>query len=109
MEIDRTEKVGLETNPISDYNTFLKRLQIRRKMTPVTLTVLQKPQAVQHPLSPTLLKTPPILPATEADQDDEEDLVTEQVSVSEVKKFLRMGWWMKPRGCRPGNPVPVPG
>ena len=51
-------------------------------MTPVTLTVLQKPQAVQHPPSPTLLKTPPILPATEADWDDEEDLVMEQVSVS---------------------------
>ena len=33
--------------------------------------------------------------ATEADQDDEEDLVTEQVSVSEVRKFLRLGWWMK--------------
>ena len=84
MEIDRTERVGLEKNPISDYNTVLKRLQIERKMTPVTLTVLQKPQAVEHPPSPTLLKTPPNLPATEAYQDDEEDLVTEQVSVSEV-------------------------
>ena len=61
---------------------------MRRRMTPVTLTVLQEPQAVQPPLSPTLLKTPPILPATEADQDSEEDLVTEQVSVSEVEKIL---------------------
>ena len=63
---------------------------MRRKLTPVTLsTVLQEPQAVQHPLSPTLLKTPSSLPATEleADQDGEEGLVTEQVSVSEVKKF----------------------
>ena len=84
MEIDRTERVGLEKNPISNYNTVLKRLQIRRKMTSVTLIVLQKPQAVQHPPSPTLLKTPPIIPATEADQDDEEDLVTEQVSVSKI-------------------------
>ena len=79
--------MGLDNNPIPDYNTALKRLQMRRKLTPVTLTVLQEPQAVQHPLSPTLLKTPSSLPATEADQDGEEDLVTEQVSVSEVKKF----------------------
>jgi hypothetical protein len=74
-----------EKNPISDYNTALKRLQMRRKMTPVTLTevtVLQEP--VQLPPSP----TPPILPATEADQDAEEDLVTEQVSVSEVDEIL---------------------
>ena len=28
MEIDRTERVGLEKNPISDYNTVLKRLQM---------------------------------------------------------------------------------
>ena len=61
-------------------------------MTPVTLTVLQKPQAVQHPLSPTLFKTPPILLATEADQYDEKPSHTaEQVSVNEVKKILANG------------------
>jgi hypothetical protein len=71
-------------NPISDYNTALKRLQMRRRMTPVTLTgVLQVP--VQPPPSPNI---PPILPVTEADQDDKEDLITEQVSVSEVEQIL---------------------
>ena len=29
MEIDRTERVGLDMNPISDYNTVLKRLQAK--------------------------------------------------------------------------------
>lgn len=75
-----------EKNPISDYNTALKRLQMRRKMTPVTLTVLQEP--VQPPPSPTLLNTPPILPATITDQDDETELFMEQVSVSEVEQIL---------------------
>ena len=78
-----------EKNPISDYNTALKRLQMRRKMTPVTLTGMLPGQVPVQPLSATLLKTPPILPVTEVDQDNEEDLlVTEQVSVSEVEQIL---------------------
>jgi len=59
-----------EKNPISDYNT----------------AVLQEP--VQPPPSPTLLNTPPILPATITDQDDETELFMEQVSVSEVEQIL---------------------
>jgi len=75
-----------EKNPISDYNTAFKRLQMRRKMIPVSLTMLQGRSAgpIAHP------PTPPVqLPLTpsEADEDAEEDLVTEQVS--EVEQILQ--------------------
>jgi hypothetical protein len=99
IELNNVVAVGLqnltsgEKNPISDYNNALKRLQMRRKMTPVTLTMLQGRSAgpipptppVQLPLSAfTALdsETPPILPTTEGDEDTEEQ-------VSEVEQILQ--------------------
>ena len=79
-----------EKNPISDYNAALKRLQTRRKMTPVSLTMLQGrsegPIAPAQPL--TLLETPATpLPTAEVDEDAEEGLVTERMS--EVEQILQ--------------------
>ena len=82
-----------EKNPISDYNSALKRLQTRRKMTPVSLTTLPKnpiarPQTTPVPFSPTPFETPPILPsAAEVNEITEGDIVTQQTS--EVEQILQ--------------------
>ena len=83
----------LEKNPISDYNSALKRLQTRRKMTPVSLTTLPedpiaRPQTPPVPFPPTPFETPPILPsAAEVNENTEEDIVTQQTS--EVEQILQ--------------------
>ena len=83
-----------EKNPLSDYNAAFKRLQMRRKMKPVTLTLLQghsesansQTPPVQDVPPQTPLDTPqiPSLPTTE---DEEVEIDPEQVS--EVEKILQ--------------------
>ena len=84
----------VEKNPLSDYNAAFKRLQMRRKMKPVTLTLLQghsksansRTPPVQDVPPQTPLDTPqiPSLPTTE---DEEVEIDPEQVS--EVEKILQ--------------------
>lgn len=84
-----------EKNPISDYNTALTRLQMRRKMNPVSLTLLQEQSAGPIPRpqtppsrSPMTMEIQPSLPTIEMDEDDVvEELATEQVS--EVEQILQ--------------------
>ena len=82
-----------EKNPLSDYNTAFKRLQMRRRMKPVSLTLLQdQSETPASHIQPVLPQTPlepapiPSLPtSTEADEDAEDD--PEQVS--EVEKIFQ--------------------
>ena len=82
-----------EKNPLSDYNTAFKRLQMRRKMKPVTLTLLQGHSESANPQTPPVLDVPPqtpletpLIPTTEADEEAE---VVDPEQVSEVEKILQ--------------------
>ena len=82
-----------EKNPLSDYNTAFKWLQMQRRMKPVSLTLLQdqsgtpashiQPVLPQTPLEPAPIPSLPT--STKADKDAEDD--PEQVS--EVEKILQ--------------------
>ena len=99
------QNLMLEKNPILDYNSALKRLQTRRKMTPVSLTMLQgssegpiaRPLTPPVPSSSTPFETPPILPSTaEVNENTKGDLVTQQTSeVEQILQDLENGVGMK--------------
>lgn len=81
-----------EKNPLSDYNASFKQLQMRRKMKPVTLTLLQGHSKSANPQTPPVLDVPPqtpletpLIPTTEADEEAE---VVDPEQVSEVEKIL---------------------
>ena len=83
----------VEKNPLSDYNASFKQLQMRRKMKPVTLTLLQGHSKSANPQTPPVLDVPPqtpletpLIPTTEADEEAE---VVDPEQVSKVEKILQ--------------------
>ncbi|KAF8162231.1 hypothetical protein BJ912DRAFT_1098508 [Pholiota molesta] len=72
-----------EKNPLSDYNAALARLQARRKMNPVSLTMLQTPiPSSATPIPP----TPTSMPTADETYEPEGDVVAEPMT--EVEQIL---------------------
>jgi len=83
-----------EKNPLNEYNAAFRRLQIRRKMKPVSLAALERHSEQATALIPTQLPpTPPVtspiplILAAEGDEEEfEEGPVTDETS--EIDKIL---------------------
>ena len=86
-----------EKNPLNEYNAAFRRLQIRRKMKPVSLAALEghseqatthiPTQSPQPPPTPSVTSSIASIPAAEGDEEESEEApVTEETS--EIDKIL---------------------